>query len=239
MRWDKRKPPVATEKPLVMSDAMTGPLCVNKHPYVCVTDRGGRRVCASCAAVDFNCASTNQRDYSGTLQGDRRGTKNKFWANHWAYPVLGGTELSQGFQEHTPIPPRSLSFPGFFFNLSFHLSPPSLRFPSLSLSPRFDFSYSLSLYILMLSVPPSLLLAPCRSAHLGCLLELGTSVPVRGAQWGPVEDTKGGLLQLPVTLRPIQQLFGVYSSVLNPHTQPYHKGTSLAPTQRSPPLAPS
>ncbi|MEQ2157864.1 hypothetical protein GOODEAATRI_006195, partial [Goodea atripinnis] len=64
-------------------------------------------------------------------------------------------------------------------------------------------------------------------------------VPVRGAQWGPVEDTKGGLLQLPVTLRPIQQLFGVYTGVLNPRTQPSHKGTSLASAQRSPLLAPS
>lgn len=87
------------------------------------------------------------------------------------------------------------------------------------------------------SLPPSLSL--CHSAHLGCLVELGTSVPVRGAQWGPVEDTKGGLPQLSFTLRPTQQPFGVYSSVLNPHTQPYHKGTSLAWAQRNPPHTPS
>lgn len=79
----------------------------------------------------------------------------------------------------------------------------------------------------------------CHLAHLGCLVEFGTSVPVRGAQWGPVEDTKGGLPQLPVTLRPAQQLLGVYSSVLNPHTQPYHKRTSLALAQRSPILTTS
>lgn len=95
---------------------------------------------------------------------------------------------------------------------------------------------------LPLSIPPTPTPTPlprCHLAHLGCLVELGTSVPVRGAQWGPVEDTKGGLPQLPVTLRPAQQLLGVYSSVLNPHTQPYHKRTSLALAQRSPILTTS
>lgn len=135
----------------------------------------------------------------------------------------------EAFRKQTPIPP--CDFP-----------------PRIFLSPRMILSSPSSYFLLLfwLSLPPlsrrspSLLLLPrCHSAHLGCLVELGTSVPVRGAQWGPVEDTKGGLLQLPVTLRPAQQLFGVYSSVLNPHTQPYHKGTSLAPAQRSPPLTPS
>lgn len=108
-------------------------------------------------------------------------------------------------------------------------------------SPSFYFPLFLTLF-LSISAPAVFLPASfplCHSAHLGCLVELGTSVPVRGAQWGPVEDTKGGLLQLSFTLRPTQQPFGVYSSVLNPHTQPYHKGTSLAWAQRSPLLTPS
>lgn len=109
----------------------------------------------------------------------------------------------------------------------FHL--PHFVIPSfLSLHFLLLFSYSLS----YLSPVPSL--APSVSLGPSGLVESGTSVPVRGAQWGPVEDTKGGLPQLPVTLRPTQQLFGVYTSVLNPRTQLHHKGTSLAPAQRSP-----
>lgn len=123
-------------------------------------------------------------------------------------------------------PPRVYLFPhfvilsllSFYFLLLFSYSLSSLSYLDAFCTPS--------------PSPPSLLL--CHSAHLGCLVESGTSVPVRGAQWGPVEDTKGGLLQLPVTLRPTQQLFGVYTSVLNPHTQLYHNGTSLAPAQRSP-----
>lgn len=106
-------------------------------------------------------------------------------------------------------------------------------------STPLDFLLLLSLSLSQGSLPLSPSLPQCHSAHLGCLVELGTSVPVRGAQWGPVEDTKGGLPQLPVTLRPAQQLLGVYSSVLNPHTQPYHKRTSLAIAQRSPILTTS
>lgn len=149
-------------------------------------------------------------------------------------PVLSLQRQSchEAFRDRASFPP--LSPPRFFFfkpllsflylNFTFHfLTPPPSLSVSICTSPA-----SLS--------PP---LSWCHSAHLGCLLELGTSVPVRGAQWGPVEDTKGGLLQLPVTLRPTQQLLRVYSSVLNPHTQPHHKGTSLARAQRRPTLTPS
>lgn len=199
--------------------------------------------------MDFNCAapqnaSANQIPHSDTLRGDCKGTKNKCWANkpalirgHWAHPVLAATELSRGFPGETPIPPRFLHkifLSGFSLYPSFWSSP-FLPFTSFSLT-WLSYSLSRSLSMLSVSLPPSLPL--CHSAHLGCLLGLGTSVPVRGAQWGPVEDTKGGLLQLPVTLRPTQQLLRVYSSVLNPHAQPYHKGTSLAPAQRGPPAHP-
>jgi len=147
------------------------------------------------------------------------------------------SEQQQSCQEAFKDRPSFLhafSFRIFFLPPFLILSSPSFYCPLL-----FWLSYSLSPPISLLSgsLPPSR--PPCHSAHLGCLVELGTSVPVRGAQWGPVEDTKGGLLQLPVTLRPTQQLFGVYSSVLNPHTQPHHKGTSLAPAQRIPLHTPS
>lgn len=140
---------------------------------------------------------------------------------------LSGTDPHSSTLSPLDFPPRIFFLPQFLI-LSF------LLFTSLS-----SFDFPLRIHLGAFWLPPSPPLPPCHSAHLGCLVELGTSVPVRGAQWGPVEDTKGGLLQLPVTLRPTQQLFGVYSSVLNPHTQRYHKGTSLAPAQRSPLLTPS
>lgn len=126
-------------------------------------------------------------------------------------------KLFGGNRAHFPPVTPKVLFSSLLFNL--------LTLLSLRLSPFLSQRPPSSL-------PPSL--SPCHSAHLGCLVELGTSVPVRGAQWGPVGDTKGGLLQLSFTLRPTQQPFGVYSSVLNPHTQPYHKGTSLAWAQRNP-----
>lgn len=172
----------------------------------------------SCVIVDFNVRHPELLDQSDLLLWHAWGRpqRNKKQIN----PVsksLSPTELTRSSLEQTPVLPHFLQ---------------TLPLPLIS-----DFLL-LSFYPRALRRSPPAL-PRCHSAHLGCLVVLGTSVPVRGAQWGPVEDTKGGLLQLPVTLRPAQQLLGVYSSVLNPHTQPYHKRTSLAVAQRSPILTTS
>lgn len=191
--------------------------------------------------MDFNCAAPRKPPpIRSFTQARFRVTTKKQKTNQ---PWSEATELILSSEQQScqaafwNRPPFLHAFSLRFSSQDFPFTPNYPLLPLTSLS-SFDFlTLSLSFSALPVFLPPSLPL--CHSAHLGCLVELGTSVPVRGAQWGPVEDTKGGLLQLSVTLRPTQQLFGVYSSVLNPHTQPYHKGTSLAPAQRSPLFTPS
>lgn len=230
MRCDKHKPQSAIEKNFLST-------FVGYHDQAtrwCVTDRRRQRGRACCTTVDFNCAGPRMLPPIARLTQARfRVTAKKQKTNAgqtnlpWSKPtehILSQQQQSCHEAHSFVIHPSDLLF-SIYYNLWSYFTA--------------FFSFLTSSLMWMLSTPPPPSISLCHSAHLGCLVELGTSVPVRGAQWGPVEDTKGGLLQLPVTLRPTQQLFGVYTSVLNPHTQPYHKGTSLAPAQRRPLLTPS
>lgn len=97
--------------------------------------------------------SANQYPDSGTLQGDRKRTKNKCWANipalipsHRARPVFASNRAVKRLSGNRPPFLRAIFLPGF----SFHPEWSSPLLPLTSFS-SFDFLYPLYLDAL----PPS------------------------------------------------------------------------------------